>query len=365
MLLFLGQLPPPIHGASAMNKKAHDAIMKAYPSTISINISNADSLDDIGSASLSKIIKISFLLCKILHVLLVYRPTVSYFSFCPSGKAFYRDVTIVAMLKLFRVKRILHLHGRGIKASKSKIKRALYKFSFNDADVIHLSSLFWGEVDGLVKKERFWVVPNCGIDLVKCIKPNTDGEVINFYYLSNFVRGKGALYLLQAAENLYEQKVNCRISLAGGWSDLNLKEEIEQWTVKNSELVSSGFVSFYGALYDQNKIDFIAQGDVLVFPSYIDTFPLVVIEALSAGKAVIASETGAVPEMLSEGECGIIFPEHDVAALIQNIKLLAADKSLVRKLGDSGRRRYEALYQEACFNDALLNTIKKISPELS
>ncbi|MFC5694224.1 glycosyltransferase family 4 protein [Pseudomonas sp. GCM10022186] len=362
--LFLGQLPPPTHGASVMNVRAHDAILEAYPSTLSINLSNASDLNDVGSVSLLKLVKVFFLLCKILYVLTVHRPSACYFALCPSGVAFYRDAMIVAFLKVFRVKRILHLHGRGIESSKSRLKRAIYRFAFAEADVIHLSSLFWREVDGLVEKQRFWVVPNCAEDLVGCRKRKTEQQPVHFFYFSNFVRGKGALYLLQAARILHEQQTNCRISLAGDWFDLELKDEIERWKIENEELITSGFVSFSGALYDQEKIDFIAQGDVLVFPSYIDTFPLVVVEALSAGKAVIASSTGAVPEILSGGECGLLFPEHDVAELVRCISTLAADKSLVGRFGDVGRRRYEAMYRESAFKKSLLNTIGKISAEL-
>ncbi|MCY1508719.1 D-inositol-3-phosphate glycosyltransferase [compost metagenome] len=348
-----------------MNVRAHNAILEAYPSTLSINLSSANSLDDVGAVSLIKLVKIFILLCRIVWVILVNRPSTCYFALCPSGTAFYRDVIIVAILKVFRVKRIFHLHGRGIEAVKSKFKRSIYKFAFSGADVIHLSSLFWCEVDGLVERERFWVVPNCSEDLVSCIKRSGNKRTINFFYFSNFVRGKGALYLLQAAKILHEQKVNCRISLAGQWPDPALKEDIERWKVENNELIASGFVSFFGALYGQDKVDFIAQGDVLVFPSYVDTFPLVVVEALSAGKAVIASSTGAVPEILSGGECGLLFPEHDVAELVKCISTLAADKTLVGRFGDVGRRRYEAMYQESAFKESLLKTIGRISPELS
>lgn len=348
-----------------MNVRAHNAILQAYPSTLSINLSSASSLDDVGEVSLTKILKIFILLCRIVFVLSFKRPSTCYFALCPSGAAFYRDAIIVAILKVFRVKRILHLHGRGIEAVKSKLKRAIYRFAFSGADVIHLSSLFWCEVDGLVEKERFWVVPNCSEDLAGCIRKRADKRTINFFYFSNFVRGKGALYLLQAAKILHEQQVNCRISLAGDWPDLALKEEIERWKRDNDELIASGFVSFFGALYDQDKVDFIAQGDVLVFPSYVDTFPLVVVEALSAGKAVIASSTGAVPEILSGGECGLLFPEHDVAELVKCISTLATDKTLVGRFGDVGRRRYEAMYQESSFKESLLTTIGKISPDLS
>ncbi len=362
--LFLGQLPPPTHGASVMNLRAHEAILEAYPSTLSINLSKASDLNDVGSVSLVKLVKVFFLLCKIFYVLLFNRPSTCYFALCPSGFAFYRDAIIVAFLKIFGVKRILHLHGRGIESSKSKLKRSIYRFAFAEADVIHLSSLFWYEVDGLVGENRFWVVPNCAEDLVGCRK-KIEQQPVHFFYFSNFVRGKGALYLLEAARVLHEQQANCRISLAGDWFDQQLKEEIERWKIDNEELISSGYVSFSDALYDQNKIDFIAQGDVLVFPSYIDTFPLVVVEALSAGKAVIASSTGAIPEILSEGECGLLFPEHDVAELVRCISILSADKCLVGKFGDAGRRRYEAMYRESAFKKALITTIGKISPELS
>ncbi|MCY1282979.1 hypothetical protein D9M70_318390 [compost metagenome] len=54
-----------------------------------------------------------------------------------------------------------------------------------------------------------------------------------------------------------------------------------------------------------------------------------------------------------------------MAELVKCISTLAADKTLVGRFGDVGRRRYEAMYQESAFKESLLKTIGRISPELS
>lgn len=360
MILFLGQTPPPVHGASIMNAKAWETLSEHFPHSILINITNASSLDDVGAASLNKVIRILFLYFKIIITLLNKRPKICYFALCPNGAAFYRDTLIIAILKAFRVKRIIHLHGRGLIGASNSIKSTIARYSMSGADVIHLSETFWQELNGLIPRKRFWIVPNCAEDLSQCRRKRHAHEPINFFYFSNFVRGKGALYILQAAKILYHQQVRCRISLAGGWSDMELKSDIERWKSENSDIVASGFVTFHGPLYGQDKIDFITKGDVLVFPSYIDTFPLVVVEALSAGKPVIASATGAIPEILGNGEGGLVFQEHNVIELVEHVKTLTNDSSLIRKLSDSGRLRYERLYQEQAFRDTFLETIRRI-----
>lgn len=359
-MIFLGQLPPPCHGAAVMNLKSLNLFYGRYLYIRTINLSRATSLDDVGAISFLKILKILFLYIKIIIVLVRFRPKSCYFAFCPSGAAYYRDVIIASILKLFRIKIIYHLHGRGLKNGNRWIKFKLNKFVFSNSDVIHLSHVFWQELDGFINKERFWVVPNCAEDLAECTRSRGHSEPVNFFYFSNFVRGKGVLYLLEAAKQLYREGINCRITLAGGWSDLQLKEEIEEWKKRNSALLESGFVDFRGPLLNQDRIEFIREGDVMVFPSYIDTFPLVVLESLSAGKPVIASATGAVPEILADGECGLIFPEHDIDALLAGMKAVVDDRALLELLGSAARARYVNFYREDAYSSCLLGVLDEI-----
>jgi glycosyltransferase involved in cell wall biosynthesis len=79
--------------------------------------------------------------------------------------------------------------------------------------------------------------------------------------------------------------------------------------------------------------------DVLVQPSRADNFPLAVLEAMAAGIAVVATRVGGVPELVVDGETGLIVEPEDAAALAEALDSLAAHPARRRELGRRGRAR--------------------------
>lgn len=78
--------------------------------------------------------------------------------------------------------------------------------------------------------------------------------------------------------------------------------------------------------------------DIFVLPSRFEGFPLVVLEALLAETAVVATNVGSVPEAVRHEETGLLVPPDDAAALAAAMRRLLADADLRRSLGGRGRR---------------------------
>lgn len=81
--------------------------------------------------------------------------------------------------------------------------------------------------------------------------------------------------------------------------------------------------------------------DALVLPSHpvVETFPLVVLEGMATGLAVVAADVGSIREMLIDGEEGFIVPSGDEEALAGRLLALAADAALRARVGAGGRAR--------------------------
>jgi len=98
-----------------------------------------------------------------------------------------------------------------------------------------------------------------------------------------------------------------------------------------------------GRLADADVGSLFRWAQLFVFPTLADTFPLVVLEAMSHGVPVVASAVGGIPHQLDQG-CGMLVPPGDPAALAASVAALAADPAMLRAMASRSRARIEADY---------------------
>jgi glycosyltransferase involved in cell wall biosynthesis len=105
--------------------------------------------------------------------------------------------------------------------------------------------------------------------------------------------------------------------------------------------------------WSDNPRTYLGTFDVFAFPSRFEGFPLAVLEALLARRAVAASAVGSVAEVIHDGETGVLVPPDDAAALAHAIRRLLADQPLRRRIGEQGRRlvlqRFTAAHMTRAF----------------
>ena len=88
--------------------------------------------------------------------------------------------------------------------------------------------------------------------------------------------------------------------------------------------------------------ELLADADVLALPSENEGQPMVVLEAMSRGLAVLATRVGGIPEIVSDGVEGLLVPPHDAGALADALGDLLADEGRRRALGEAGAARARA-----------------------
>jgi glycosyltransferase involved in cell wall biosynthesis len=86
------------------------------------------------------------------------------------------------------------------------------------------------------------------------------------------------------------------------------------------------------------------SADVFCFPTRYEPFGIVVLEAMLFGLPCVATRTGAIPEMIREGETGYLVPPEDVDSLTCRLLALLGDRSLARRLGEAGRKRADETF---------------------
>jgi L-malate glycosyltransferase len=100
---------------------------------------------------------------------------------------------------------------------------------------------------------------------------------------------------------------------------------------------SCGEVSFIGNLPLVEEV--LVNADLFLLPSESESFGLAALEALACKVPVIATRAGGIPEVIADGECGLLYPVGDVEGMAEGAARLLADEPLRQRFGEAARRR--------------------------
>jgi glycosyltransferase involved in cell wall biosynthesis len=139
-----------------------------------------------------------------------------------------------------------------------------------------------------------------------------------------------------------------------------LDERCELHVVTQSRLPPARNLHVYNGITPNSEVlvRLYAEADIFVFPSLADCAPLAVPEAMGAAIPVVSTRVGAIPEMVSDGETGLLVPVRDAAALAVAIATLLDRPDLRARMGEAGRRRVEAEYDARVNARKLLEILK-------
>ena len=101
-----------------------------------------------------------------------------------------------------------------------------------------------------------------------------------------------------------------------------------------------------------------ASADVFVFPTFADTLPLVIMEAMASGLPVVTTDVGALREEVQDGLTGFLVPPHDAAALAEATLRLVRQPALRLEMGRAGRESAEARFNGAINYRRVLDVCK-------
>ena len=154
-------------------------------------------------------------------------------------------------------------------------------------------------------------------------------------YVGRVVSGKGIDFYLRAARILADQGRNVRFLIIGAISvEKAYRSEIEMLA---RELNLNDHVVFTGERQDVAEI--LREVDIVVHPSLTEGLSNVILEAMAAGRPVVATRVGGNPELVQDGRTGFLVPKEDERELARAIACLLDDPVSARKFGEAGRER--------------------------
>ena len=162
-----------------------------------------------------------------------------------------------------------------------------------------------------------------------------DDEIILF--LGGLSPPKGPDILLKAMPKILKNIPDARLIFVGGGG---MREELE---ILCEKLGVEGDVKFTGFVEESLKPFYYRAANVFCLPSVMkhEIFGIVNLEAMACGVPIVASQIGGVPDVVKDGENGLLVPPRDSKILADAIIYLLENKDIREKMGNNGRRKVE------------------------
>ncbi len=179
-------------------------------------------------------------------------------------------------------------------------------------------------------KKKSIVIPN-GVDVpLKKTKFNKTKKSIIF--VGSITKNKNISCLINAFQIVIND-CNVKLKIIGDGPELKtIVKSVEDKNLKE-------YIDFLGVLPHDKVISHMQCSDFLILPSFMEGAPNVIREAMSCGIPVIATSVGGIPEMIKEGEHGLLFEPNDTIALSNHISFLCkSDVGVLEKMGEKARQ---------------------------
>jgi starch synthase len=195
-----------------------------------------------------------------------------------------------------------------------------------------------------ISPERVRVIRN-GIDTDE-YRPDPGTDVLERYgvdrtrpyviFVGRITRQKGVPVLLRAASGLVPE---AQLVLLAGAADT--PEQLAEVTelVDGLRATRSGVFWIPEMLPKPEVIQLLTHATVFAIPSVYEPLGIVNLEAMACGTAVVGSRTGGIPEVVADGETGLLVPPGEPAALADALNVLLRDPGRARAMGEAGRKR--------------------------
>lgn len=175
-----------------------------------------------------------------------------------------------------------------------------------------------------------------------------DSSVIVVGYFARLYPNKGHRYLIKAISDLSRSIPNIRLLIAG---DGKLKGELKSLSKR---LGIEKKVLFIGKIGHKSVYELLKRVDIYAFPSSAELFPFAILEAMAAGKPIVASSVGGVLEVIKHEETGLLVPPRDHDRLAEAIKELINNPVEAEQMGEKCRKLIERKF-----------TLRKIACDLT
>lgn len=246
--------------------------------------------------------------------------------------SYYRKKIFIDTAAVFRKRILIHEHGGDFKGfyyeKNSESGRAAIRKTLNKAQVFVVLSDEWADFfRPIVKEEKIMILQNA-VPVPE--KPKTSYDDHNLLFLGRLCKEKGISELLDVIPRAAEKYPDIKLYLGGVWEDAGLE--------KKAAAIQE-HVEYLGWIGGKQKKMYMKKCSVFVLPTYFEGQPISLLEAMAEGMTVISTEVGGIPQIVSDGQEGILIPPKDTQKLYESICTLLDSPGLKEEYGVRARKR--------------------------
>ncbi len=215
------------------------------------------------------------------------------------------------------------------------------------------------------QQEKFRVIPN-GIPQPQSARSSAemramlglpaDPGVRVIAQIGRFTEYKGQAVLLRAARKILDLEPNTAFLMVGFAREESYKPRLRE--LADSLGIAGRVVMTH---YAGNIGDIWQVVDIHAHASLFDSLPISIAESMSLGKPAVVTSAGGIPEIVQDGETGLIVPPGDADALANGLLRILREPELARRLGEGAARRYQERYRPATMVRALEEYLSELA----
>lgn len=172
-------------------------------------------------------------------------------------------------------------------------------------------------------------------ETVDALKPAIERVGRRLVFVGHVVDIKGVYELVEACSRMSDVELR----MVGHVED-NVRNNLEAIALKRS----GEWLTFMGGLSREDTLREILSADILVAPSYFEGFPNVILEAMACGTPIVASCVGAIPEMLDNGNCGVLIEPRSAEAVYEAVTGLLNNENMKQTFAARALKRVKDMY---------------------
>jgi glycosyltransferase involved in cell wall biosynthesis len=369
-ILVVGPIPPPHTGTEVMTRALLNSTVRERFRLWHLNTSRRRAVETKGRFDFQNVFWGVWHLGKLIARVIWTRPAVVVLPFAQNRAATLRDVLFVAASHAFgsRVVCVFHsatfdeFYGACGAAWRTFLRAGLVR-----ADMaVVLADTLRDQLSGLVPTARIRVCGN-GIDGTPFREARSrkladdsgpDTTAIRLLFVGHLSYAKGLADLLVAFGKAAEQDGRLHLTVIGSpiaiernvTVDIARGQSIDQM-LEDLRREFPDRISTPGVITGERKVRLFAESDIFVLPSYSEASPVSVLEAMAAGLAIVATNVGAIPEMLTSDTHGILVVPGDRDGISRAILRLAHDERLRARFGETAQRVQAEAYSLEVYAD--------------